>query len=351
MIEERLSREQHDTIDGIAEPSENPNLFGHDEVADRLAGAYQAGKLHHAIILAGPYGIGKATLAFRLANHLISHPDHRAAPATLTPSGPESPVFRQIAQGAHPAVLYLTRPANDRTKGFRSAITVDEVRRVGRFLSTTAHDGGYRVVIVDPAGDMNTNAANALLKNLEEPPARSIFILVAHSAGRLLPTIRSRCQIVRLQPLSPDALVRALEASGTDVPQGPGARTTLIEQAGGSVRNALLLTHYGGLEIAAAMHDVIEAGTFPVAGAARIADAVAGRDQSVQLGIFNDGVLELVAARAAAAAQAGETGRAARLADLWHALQRSRTELEVFNLDKRQHVIATLAAVQEAVSA
>ncbi len=109
-------------------------------------------------------------------------------------------------------MLHLTRPANEKTKGFKTVVTVDEIRRVNRFLSMTSHDGGYRVVIVDPADDMNVNAANALLKNLEEPPSRTVFILISHSPGGLLPTIRSRCQMVRLSPLGNDDLIAALSA-------------------------------------------------------------------------------------------------------------------------------------------
>ena len=137
---------------------------------------------------------------------------------------PASSLYRQVASGAHPSLLHLTRPFDEKNKKFKTALTVDEIRRVGRFLSLTAHDGGYRIVIVDPADDMNTNAANALLKNLEEPPSRTLFVLVAHSLGRLLPTIRSRCQIVRLQPLGDADLLAALAAIGKAPEPGPAGR-------------------------------------------------------------------------------------------------------------------------------
>ena len=157
---------------------------------------------HHALLLTGPKGIGKATFAFHLAHHLLSHPRGEDAPETFGRPDPASAVARQVASGAHPAVLHLTRPYDERTKKFKSAITVDEVRRVGRFLSLRAHDDSYRVVIVDPADEMNRNAANALLKSLEEPPARAIFLLISHAPGTLLPTIRSRCQVLRFASLS-----------------------------------------------------------------------------------------------------------------------------------------------------
>ncbi len=165
MIFERLAPEQYDTIEGIPEPAENARLIGHKEASNMLAAAYRSGKLSHALLLAGPQGIGKATLAFHLARHLLRHPSPETAPDELEGPDTASSLFRQIATGAHPSVLHLTRPMNEKTKSFKTVVTVDEVRRINRFLSLTSHDGSYRVVIVDPADDMNTNAANALLKN------------------------------------------------------------------------------------------------------------------------------------------------------------------------------------------
>ncbi len=155
------------------------------EAASRLATAYRDGKLPHALLLAGPPGIGKATLAYHLAHHLLFHPDAGGARRTrLETPDPKSPLLRQIATARHPSVLHLTRPWDEKNKRFKTVLSVDEIRRVGRFLSLTSHDGGYRVVVIDPADDMNTNAANALLKNLEEPPARTLFIADRACAGR-----------------------------------------------------------------------------------------------------------------------------------------------------------------------
>src|SRR5690606_39200697 len=118
---------QHDTIDGVPEPAEHPHLVGHDQAAAQLASAFRAGRLHHGLLLTGPAGIGKTTLAFRLAFHLLSFPRPGEAPDHLVAADPASPLFRSIAQGAHPNVLHLTRPANERTKGFKTVITVDEI--------------------------------------------------------------------------------------------------------------------------------------------------------------------------------------------------------------------------------
>lgn len=344
----RLAPEQFDTIPDIAEPAENPLLVGHDEAVAQLAGAYRDRKLHHALLLCGPPGIGKATFAFHLAHHLVANPVPGDAPQTFSPRDPASPLFRQIAQGAHPSVLHLTRPANDRTKGFKSAVTVDEVRKIHRFLAMTSHDGGWRVAIVDPADDMNANAANALLKNLEEPPRRTLFVLIAHSPGALLPTIRSRCQTVRLKPLEPADLIGVLEALGTPLPDDAPSRAALAAGAAGSVRDALLMTQYGGLDIAGAIADVAAGRDFSVAGAWRIAEAVGGRDNAVQFAIFNQVALDMIAARAREAAIGGDLPAAARHCELWREAERLIGETETYNLDRKQHATALLGRMHAA---
>ena len=349
MIFERIAPEQHDTLDGVPEPSETPRLIGHAEVATMLTAAYRSGKLPHALILAGPHGIGKATFAFHLAHHLLKHPDFKTAPETLAIPDPASSLFRQIATGAHPSVLHLTRPANDKTKSFKTVLTVDEIRKVNRFLSMTSHDGSYRVVIVDPADDMNINAANALLKNLEEPPARTLFILIVHAPGSLLPTIRSRCQMVRLAPLAEDELMAVLQGIEPPPPDDPAARSALAERAGGSARSAILLTQYGGLEIAGALDALVAARKPEVAGAHRLAEAVAGRDQSIQFDIFNRRALDLLSAAASDAALAGDLARAKALSEAWHEALNTISEAETFNLDKKQHALTMIDRLNSAM--
>lgn len=344
---ERIAPEQHDTLDGIPGPSENPYLFGHGEVSSMLAAAYRAGKLPHALLLAGPLGVGKATLAFHLACHLLKFPRHDEAPAALVAPEPESSLFRQVATGAHPSVLHLTRPANEKTKGFKTVVTVDEIRRVSRFLSMTSHDGGYRVVIVDPADDMNVSAANALLKNLEEPPSRTVFILISHSPGGLLPTIRSRCQMVRLGPLGQGDLIDALSTFDIKPPADEASRRALAERAGGSVRMAILLTQYGGLEIAQATEEILRAPTLDVAAAHRLADAVAGRDSAIQFDIFNRHVLDLLAGAASAAALRGDAVRAGRYSRDWQEIRVAVEEAETYNLDRKQHALNMIARLQD----
>jgi DNA polymerase-3 subunit delta' len=346
---ERPAPEQHDTLDGVPEPSETPRLIGHGEAASMLASAYRAGKLPHALILAGPAGIGKATLAFHLAHHLLKHPVSAQAPAALAEPDPASALFRQIASGAHPSVLHLTRPYDEKDKRFKTVLAVDEIRKVGQFLSLTSHDGSYRVVIVDPADDMNISAANALLKNLEEPPKRTLFVLVVHAPGSLLPTIRSRCQTVRLAPLGADELMTVLDGLEPPPPAEPAARAALAKRAGGSVRAAILLTQYGGLEIAEALDKLVSAGTADVAASHRLAEAVSGRGQEIPFNIFNRRVLDLLSETAANAARAGDLSRAKSLSDAWHEALETISETETYNLNKKQHALSMIDRLNSAM--
>lgn len=346
---ERIAPEQHDTLEGVPEPSETARLVGHEQTAGMLVSAYGAGKLPHALILAGPVGIGKATLAFQLAHHLLKYPEFKTAPDTLAVPDTASSLFRQIATGAHPSVLHLTRPLNEKTKTYKTVVTVDEIRKVSRFLSMTAHDGGYRVVIIDPADDMNTSAANALLKNLEEPPARTLFVLIVHAPGGLLPTIRSRCQLIRMGPLNTGELISVLENIEQSLPADPDARAALAKRAGGSVRNAILLTQYGGLEISETIEALINSGKPDIAGAHRVAEAVSGRDRAIAFDLFNRRVLDILSDAARQAALSGALDRAKELSDTWHEALNAISETETYNLDKKQHALMMIDRLNAAM--
>ena len=345
---ERSYPEQHDSLPDVPEPAENPHLFGHQEEAAALAADYRAGRLHHAVILGGKSGIGKATLAFHLARHILGYPVRVSAPATIAAPDTADQTFRLVAQGAHPSLLHLTRPLSDRGKGHKSALTVDEVRRVSRFLSMTSHDGGHRIVIVDPADDMNTNAANALLKNLEEPPANCLFLLTSHSPGRLLPTIRSRCRVMRLRPLADDLLLKALAAVGVAPPNDETARALLLGQAAGSVRDALMLTRFAGLEIVSELDRVVAAPRFDAQAAYRIADTVSSRDDGGRFSVFNDAILDRTSEMARQAAREGQNDRAALLSRFWQEASEQIGATRVYNLDRKQHVVGLLRRLHEA---
>jgi DNA polymerase-3 subunit delta' len=195
-------------------PHQRNVLIGHGETETSLLEAYRSERLHHAWILGGPKGIGKATLAFRyrqVCSGAIRTGSGRKRRWLQDLSVPEDhPVVRQVAAGGHPNILHLRRPWDDKGKRFKADLPVDEVRRTVSFFGTTASARAWRVCIVDAADDMNASSANALLKILEEPPERCLFLVLSHAPGRLLPTIRSRCRRLDLAPLSETDIANGL---------------------------------------------------------------------------------------------------------------------------------------------
>lgn len=342
---ERLAPEQHDTLENIPEPAESPNLFGHGETVARLLSMQSSGRLPHGLILAGPAGIGKATLTFHFARHLLSgQQGDQLAEAPVDGS-----IFRQVASGAHPSVLHLNRPLNEQGKGFKTVLSVKEIRRIGRFLSHTSHDGGYRTVIVDSVDDMNTEAANALLKNLEEPPSRTVFILIAHARRPILPTLRSRCQVLKLAPLGDDDLSSALQAVGAPLPDDQSQRESIVSGAKGSVRQAILLMRHGGVEIAGALDAAIRNARLDTLAANRLADQVSAKGKETAFTLLHDRALEVLTDGASEAALRGDLAWAERLSSSSQALRDASREAMAYNLDRKQQALDLIGAVHRAV--
>ncbi len=277
-----------DQIEGAPHPRDTPRLFGQGAAEQAFLDAYATGRLHHGWLLTGPRGIGKATLAWSIARFLLATPspdddglfDAPPPPGTLA-IDPEHPVARRITAGAEPGLRAVTRTTNPNTDRMRDEIVVDDIRSLAGFFQLSAADGGRRVVIVDAADEMNTSAANALLKMLEEPPARATLLLISHQPSRLLPTIRSRCRSLRLSTLSPAEMDQALAQAGA----GTGAQSAaLSELSGGSVGAALRLSLMDGLslytEITAILRGLPQ---FDRARAVRLAEAAGARGAAAKL--------------------------------------------------------------------
>lgn len=333
--------EQPGVLDGAIAPAEQRHLFGHATAERFLAQSYRSGKGHHAILIEGPHGIGKATLAFRFAYHVLSHPDPLSAPDTLSDPDPASALGRQIASGASHNLLHLSRPVDEKTGKVRAAITVDEVRRAGKFFAQTSGTGNWRIVIIDPADDLNRNAANAILKILEEPPRNAMFLVLTHAPGKLLPTIRSRCLPLSLSPLSENDLARALDNLGVALP--PGQSERLLASAGGSVSTALKLVNYGGFDILEAFRAIVsQTGTAARRDVHKLADVLAARDGDTLYDFFCGQAIDHVVEQARAAAMHGEIGRAERMARLSSSLSEKIAIAAAYNLDRKQTVIEIL---------
>lgn len=236
-----------DRAEGAPHPRETARLYGHETAQAAFLHAFNGGRLHHGWLISGPRGVGKATLAWRLARFLLATPDEGGMFAPPPPDtldiAETHPVATRLRALSEPRLFLLRRGPNDKGNALSQDIRVNEVRELARFLNLSAPDAGRRAVIIDAADEMNPNAANAILKMLEEPPARVTFLLVAHQPARLLPTIRSRCRALPLHPLSPQDLAAALTQAGVAV-EDPQATAEL---AGGSVGTALRLVTLDGL--------------------------------------------------------------------------------------------------------
>jgi DNA polymerase III subunit delta' len=241
----------------IPAPRETPDLLGQEAAEAVLLRAAGEGRLAHAWLLTGPRGVGKATLAFRFARHLLAQSSRSdlepglfgepAPPAGDMSVAPDHPVFRRVASGGHLDLIVLEPGVNEQTGRTRTEITVDQVRRATDFLRLTAAEGGWRIVVVDSADALNANAANALLKILEEPSRQSLLLLVSHAPGRLLPTIRSRCCLLALRPLPEATVTDLLRRHLPDLDAAEAG--ALARLADGSIGRALELAEVGGLDL------------------------------------------------------------------------------------------------------
>jgi DNA polymerase-3 subunit delta' len=324
------------------EPRANPLLLGQEAAETTLREGIRAGRLHHAWLLTGPHGVGKATLAFRFARRLLAG----RGPADTLALDPRHPTFRRVAAGSHADLLTVERAWDEKRKRLRGEIVVDDVRRIADFLHLTPAEGGWRVVVLDGAEDLNRSAANALLKVLEEPPPRALLLLVCSAAGRLLPTIRSRCRHLSLAPLAAADLEALLARYLPETP--PAERARLAVLAEGSIGRALALAEGGGLGAADLVGKVLGATPGPTGSIAHeVADALA-RDEDAFSTFF-----DLLRANLAAAVRAAARGEAdaaqrdllgtrplAAWIDVWHALTDLQGETEAFHLDRRQAIVA-----------
>ncbi|MCC7273079.1 MAG: DNA polymerase III subunit delta' [Alphaproteobacteria bacterium] len=344
-------------------PARNPFLFGQEAAERVLLTAWRSGRMPHAWLLTGPRGAGKATLAHRFARFVLSG-------GPVSPGGeglavdPSSPGVRRVLSGSHPDLRIVARSPNAQGR-LRQEIVVDDVRALGQFLHMTPGAGGWRVAIVDAADDLNRNAANALLKVLEEPPRQALLLLTSHSPGRLLATIRSRCRRLPLSPLPAAAVVAALRRLRPDV--GSDAATALAVLADGSIGRAVELADKDGVAAWGALIALFSA--WPrldlpplIAWAERFTRAGQGDGFTVAAELLLAWIARVAATaggRPMAEAVAGEHAVVARLAggarlDRWVTLWEKTSDLfaraDGLDLDRKHVLLSALLAFDPATA-
>jgi len=340
-----MNNRASETEISIRAPRETSALFGHDHAETTLLTAYGSGRIPHAWLIGGAQGIGKATLAYRAARFVLAHPDPSATAvqqASTLAVDPDHPIARQVAVGSHGGLLTLERTVND--KGVMGTfISVNQARETLPFFGSTAAVEGWRVCIVDTVEELNANAANALLKVLEEPPSRSLFFLVSHAPARVLPTILSRCRKLLLRPLSSEDVIRAAREAGDDVDD-----KSLRDAAGlaeGSVARALMLMdgnamglHQRTNALLAALPNIDQRALHALGDSLPLNDRVALRTFADAVDGWMAGHLRLDA----------DLARLARVAQVWEKISVSVRETESFNLERKPLVFSVFGLLAEA---
>ncbi|RCL00393.1 MAG: DNA polymerase III subunit delta' [Candidatus Tokpelaia sp. JSC085] len=333
---------EFDQIEGIPLPSQNSVFFGHEVIIHFLQKMRRDNRLHHALLFTGPKGTGKATLAFHLTWNILASTSENFILPDLS-----STLWRTISRKAHPDMRHVMRGYDTKAGKFHKTITVEDIRCVANFLQKAPSKGGWRVIIIDSADDMNCHADNALLKMLEEPPDKTLFILIFHKMCRLSPTIQSRCQSIIFKPLGDIQMQQALTVvAGTIGFNAEHLHTSdLLRHSSGSVRRAILILTSGGLEIARIIDKAFFSPVFPVTSVHQLASMLSGRNTTVQFNFFLDYLTGFLAKRACKAVFSRKKRQAILLSHLWQEIQHDTTEVLAYGLDKKQFIIVTLQKV------
>jgi DNA polymerase III subunit delta' len=337
-----------DALAGAPHPRHVYSLVGHERAEGEMLSAYREGRLAHAWLIGGREGIGKATLAWRCARFVLANPDPAAkavGEARNLHVEPTHQAARLLAGLAHPDFALIRREWQGATKRLASEISIDAVRQGLQVFQLSAAFGGWRIAIVDAAEDLNRNSANALLKMVEEPPQRSLILIISHRPGQVLPTIRSRCRRLRLDPLADDDIVRAAIGLGPPWSEvGREAIALAAKRANGSVREALVRLSPESEGVGALVDSIVAGLPRPDPRAvARLADAVSGRAGDEAFHAFHRDLYDWMVTYA----RDVEPGslRVEEIGGLWDRIRDAERETEELNLDRKLHILALFAEI------
>ena len=336
-----MAEEETDPREVAWHPRHTKLLLGHLDAERRMRQAFGSGKLHHAWMISGPKGIGKASLAYRFAAYVLA----AAAPVSDNLGiDLDSRTAHWLASRSHPDLFVLERNWDSKTKKLKSELAVDDARQLSEFFGLTAGSGGWRVAIIDAADDLNNASANALLKLIEEPPPKCLLLLVCNFPGRLLRTIRSRCLRIDLLPLSQDETMRVLTNLPLDEPPGHEALEVAAKLAGGSPGRGLELLGSTGAKSFAAFQTM---GTMTAASLVEFGNRFGSRASTADDFEIFFSLLE--GWTGSQARKAGIAGRGHAMADAYMAIGHSIRQTNALNLDRRQAVINALSLINEAM--
>ena len=341
---------ESDAFAGAQHPRHAHRFIGHAGAEAEMLASYRDGRLAHAWLIGGPEGVGKATLAWRFARFLLANPDPGAKSvlnARDLSVDRDQPAARHLAALAHPDFALVRREWRPATKSFASEIGVDAVRAAMQIFQLSAAFGGWRIAIIDCAEDLNRSSANALLKIVEEPPARSLLLIVSHRPGQVPPTIRSRCRRLRLEPLSERDIVEILGTLGPPwVEADPATLAEAASRAEGSVREALLRLSADMEGIGALIDQTVAGLPNPdPRAAARLAEALSARGSEEGFQAFHRRLWDWLARYALETASS--PARVDELGALWDRVRLAARETETLNLDRKLYVLAIFAEIAE----
>lgn len=323
-------------LEGLPLPEQRQAAAGHDAVRHAVLSQLAERRLPGAIMLHGPQGIGKATLAFELAA------------AILVATGDETPlrVHEQVAALSHPNLWVLRRRAKD-AKSYYSVIRVEDVREVRDALHHTRGRAGQRIAILDSIDDCNPNAANALLKTLEEPPADTTFLLISHRPGQLLPTIRSRCHNLALRPL-PDQTVATIVSDSLPKLDAEDLKRA-VGLAGGRPRRAFETVALGEASpVGALVLWLQQPAAMPVLAHLQLADSIGASPQGPDMSFAREILADWMAAEMrAAATDFADRRRLASATELWDKANALLNEADSVNLDMKQTLVVIFDSIRK----